>query len=144
MLTRNDPQTLSSPSVLIAADMVSPATTLTARNFSSISDCKGWGTDIRSSGSKNAPGLSGSGTSFVILPRAASSLTPHDHTYYIDCQRRYMIRDASETHSSFFVTKNRVEATCSDCHQTRALFSKFTFLHFFFDPWIFPGLLNLS
>lgn len=40
-LTRNEPQTLRSPLSLIAADIVSPAATRTARNSSSTRDCKG-------------------------------------------------------------------------------------------------------
>lgn len=80
-LTRNEPHTRSSPSVLIAADILSPAAILTARNFSSRSVCRGCGTAVSSSISRKEPGLFGSGTSLVIRPRAASSLTPQDHTY---------------------------------------------------------------
>lgn len=80
-LTRKVPQTRSSPSVLTAAEMLSPAAIFTARNFSSTRDCRGWGILVRSSTLKKEPGFSGSGTSVVTRPSAASSLTPHVQTY---------------------------------------------------------------
>lgn len=81
MLTRKVPQTRSSPSVLTAAEMLSPAAIFTARNFSSTRDCRGCGMLVRSSTLKKEPGFSGSGTSVVTRPSAASSLTPHVQTY---------------------------------------------------------------
>lgn len=81
--TLKDPQTRKSPSELMAAEIVSPAAMRTARKFSSVRDCSGCGTAVSSSTSRNSPSFSGLGTSTVIRPSAASSLTPHDQTYVI-------------------------------------------------------------
>ena len=88
VLTRKQPQTLRSPLSLIAAEMVSPAATRTARKSSSTSDFRGWGSAVRVSMSMNSPSFSGSGTLAVIRPNAASSLTPQDQTLQASCQPR--------------------------------------------------------
>ena len=78
--TLKEPHTRSSPSALIAAEMLSPAAILTARKFSSIKAWTGSGLASRSLDNKSSPGFAGSGTSSVMRPKVASSLIPKDHT----------------------------------------------------------------